>query len=320
MIAALDTIKFSSAINPPTGAYEHIQGPVSVSQMVIADTPPAGAFHGQGWWDSDSGKQYVYYIDVTGSPGAWVQMSGGGGSALPEAPDDGTLYGRQSPTAGTMPVWAPVITSATIVSDTAPATPGVGQMWWNNSTGNLSIWTGSEWVQANVEEAPVDGQAYARSNADWAISSGGAGGAFLPLTGGDVTGQIRTTAGGKFKFQATVYPTGAGGQTAFVCTNAGFDDPMAWIQYVETTSNASMEFWTSNGAANSNWAFKTAIGSPPGIVVNGDCSVGSITDRTLLADPELAQFVRGEGDERGVDLGQVVKHLMAEIKALKAAR
>jgi hypothetical protein len=201
--------------------------------------------------------------------------------------------------------------------DTAPDPTFSGELWWDTSTGNMMINQNGVWIQTNVEEAPLDGLDYMRNNAGW-VASTTSGTGFLPLTGGDVTGQIRATAGGKFKFQATVYPTGAAGQTAFVCTNAGFDDPMAWIQYVETTSNASMEFWTSNGAANSAWAFKTVIGSPPGINVNGNCSVGSLTDRTLLADPEFAEFARGEGDERGVDLGAVVKHLMAEIAALKA--
>ena len=59
MISALDTIKWSSA----TSQYEQIRGAVSISQMTIADTPPTGGFHGQCWWDSDSGKQYVFYID-----------------------------------------------------------------------------------------------------------------------------------------------------------------------------------------------------------------------------------------------------------------
>jgi len=214
MIAALDTIKFSSALNPPTGAYEHIQGPVSISQMVIADTPPAGAFHGQGWWDSDSGKQYVYYIDASGSPGAWVQMSGGGGSALPEAPDDGAMYGRQALTAGTPPVWAAIVTSATIIGDVAPATPGDGQLWWNTTDGTLNIWdlANTAWVQTNVEEAPVDGSMYARKDAGWVTTTttltgdAPADGRFyarkdaawqlspfdqyLPLTGGTVTGRL----------------------------------------------------------------------------------------------------------------------------------
>ena len=170
MIAALDTVKWSDALDPPNGAYEHIQGPVSVSQMVIGDTPPAGAFHGQGWWDSDSGKQYVYYIDASGSPGAWIQMSGGGGSALPEAPDDGAIYGRQSPTAGAALTWAAIVTSATIISDTVPVSPGMAQLWWSTATGILAIWDGAQWVQVNVEEAPQDGQKYVRQDATWVLA------------------------------------------------------------------------------------------------------------------------------------------------------
>jgi hypothetical protein len=189
-------------------------------------------------------------------------------------------------------------TTATIVSDTAPVSTVPGALWFDSTNATLAV----NYIDANSSQ--------------WiTVGGGGGGGAtgnFLPLTGGDVTGQIKVTAGGKYKFQATAYPTGAAGETAFVCTNAGYDDPMAWIQYVETTSNASMEFWTSNGAGNSGWAFKTVIGSPPGINVNGDCSVGSLTDRTLVADPEFAEF-NGEGN-----VSRVLKHMLLEIRSLKA--
>ena len=69
-----------------------------------------------------------------------------------------------------MPVWAAVITSATIVSDTAPVTPGVGQMWWTTTTGILAIWDSAQWVQVNVEEAPQDGQKYVRQDATWVLA------------------------------------------------------------------------------------------------------------------------------------------------------
>ena len=54
----------------------------------------------------------------------------------------------------------------------------------------------------------------------------------------------------------------------------------------------------------------------------GDCSALSLTDRTLLADPELAAFVEGEDDEtfkrRGVNIGKLLQHAMAKIKDLEA--
>ncbi len=169
MIPALDTIKWSTA----TSQYEHIRGSVSISQMTISDVPPAGGFHGQQWWDSDSGKVYVYYIDPSGD-GVWVQTSGGGGTVFSDAPMDTQLYARQSAVVDTPPAWVPVVTGAVILSDTAPANPGPGQLWWQSSTGILAIWfddgTSQQWVQCNVEEAPQDGQKYVRQDAQWVLA------------------------------------------------------------------------------------------------------------------------------------------------------
>jgi hypothetical protein len=168
MVAALDTVKWSEA----NAEYELIQGAVSISQMTIADTPPTGGFHGQCWWDSDSGKQYVYYDD--GNTQQWVQMSGGGGTVFGDAPMDTQLYGRQSSAVDVIPAWVPIAVNATIISDTAPTNPGIAQLWWHSATGTLNIWfddgTSQQWTQTNIEEAPVDGNKYVRQDAAWVLA------------------------------------------------------------------------------------------------------------------------------------------------------
>ena len=39
------------------------------------------------------------------------------------------------------------------ISDTAPGSPTIGQMWWNSTNGNLFIWyhdgSSGQWVQVN---------------------------------------------------------------------------------------------------------------------------------------------------------------------------
>jgi len=141
-IAATDTIVWNNTLS----IYEQIRGAVSVSQLLIADAPPATAFHGQQWWDSDSGKIYTYYDDGTSQQ--WIQTSGGGGATKAEV-----YFG-----------------------DTAPDPTFSGELWWDTSTGNMMINQAGTWVQTNVEEAPLDGQSYSRSNAGWVNSTAAAGG------------------------------------------------------------------------------------------------------------------------------------------------
>ena len=136
-VSALDTIKWNEALL----AYEHIRGPTALSQMTIADVPPPAGFHGQQWWDSDSGKNYVYYIDPSGD-GYWVQTSGGGGASKAEV-----YFG-----------------------DVPPDPTFDGELWWDTTTGNLMINYGGTFVQTNVEEAPVDGTGYVRQDAGWVNS------------------------------------------------------------------------------------------------------------------------------------------------------
>lgn len=73
---------------------------------------------------------------------------GDGGSGIPEAPNDGIQYARQSLT------WTPVAGSSTIppgegvddmavVSGTAPASPTVGTQWWNGTI--MQVWDGAQW-------------------------------------------------------------------------------------------------------------------------------------------------------------------------------
>jgi hypothetical protein len=56
---------------------------------VISDTPPASPSQGQTWWESDTGAFNISYND--GNTTQWVQINASG---FPEAPSDGSFYGR----------------------------------------------------------------------------------------------------------------------------------------------------------------------------------------------------------------------------------
>jgi hypothetical protein len=65
-----------------------------------------------------------------------------------DAASDSVQYVRRN--AGWSPVTVP---PGTVISDTPPASPQAGQMWWESDSGNLYIWyvdgTSSQWVQVN---------------------------------------------------------------------------------------------------------------------------------------------------------------------------
>ena len=182
------------------------------------------------------------------------------------------------------------------------------------------------WVQTNVEEAPLDGQAYFRQNAAWTSQAAASGITepeadlrYLQLTGGTINGNVKLQTG-------DLQLRNTGGYNSSSVVIEGLADSGNKLCDIRVGMGGEAgagvwEFWTENGVNwSTTWAFKTTVASPPGIDVQGTASVATLADRSLLADPEFAQFACGEGESRGVDLGRVVKHLLAEIKALKAAR
>lgn len=127
---------FSDATNPISYVRQNATWVETTSSgITIADAPPPGATHGDTWWDSDSGKYYVYYTDVDTSQ--WVQISGGGGgtyniTGVEEAPVDTKSYARKD--AG---------------------------------------WTEVTVTGGGIGEAPNDGQAYARQSLNWSVVPAG---------------------------------------------------------------------------------------------------------------------------------------------------
>jgi hypothetical protein len=100
------------------------------------------------------------------------------------------------------------------VSDTAPASPVPGRLWWDSVGGQLFLYyqdpNSAEWVVANsqapgIADAPSDGTLYARSSGTW--TSGGTFSA--PLTTNSSLSVGGTLFGGTATFTGTVSTSGA---------------------------------------------------------------------------------------------------------------
>lgn len=133
---------------------------------------------------------------------SWQVLGAAGSTFLTDAPNDGNVYGRHGgswynmgpPGSLVGPPGPPGATgpagpagpagppgpgggaASVIVSDTAPASPTAGQLWFDSVGASLYLWyadpTSSQWVVANnspsLPEAPTDGAIYGRKNAAWA--------------------------------------------------------------------------------------------------------------------------------------------------------
>lgn len=142
--------------------------------------------------------------------------------AVPEAPTDGQTYGRR----GSDNSWQLITGSSVTASDTPPASPKPGDLWWDSSVagGQLYLWyqdpNTSQWVIANntasggaatMTVAPVaptgvqngafwlntnDAQLYCYlddgSSQQWviAVNQSATGSQYMPLSGGTMTGSL----------------------------------------------------------------------------------------------------------------------------------
>jgi hypothetical protein len=101
--------------------------------------------------------------------------------------------------------WSPVGGGGATISDTAPASPSAGDLWWNSSDGQLYTYyndgTSSQWVIANVFTG---------------------GSAYLPLTGGALSGALTGTTFTDNKGELRNVPQNAqGGAYVLVASDHG---------------------------------------------------------------------------------------------------
>lgn len=93
--------------------------------VTVGDSAPSTPASGDMWWDSVSGRLYVYYVDADSSQ--WVDaspnISGSNGSNVASGPN-------------------------------APSNPVEGALWYNTTTGQLYVFTSDTW---NVTQNSVSG-------------------------------------------------------------------------------------------------------------------------------------------------------------------
>lgn len=79
---------------------------------------------------------------------SWVEVSE---NSFPDAPADSKLYGRKNN--AWVEITFPTPPPPVSISDTAPSSPVVGQLWFDSSTGGFFVYyndgTSSQWVQVN---------------------------------------------------------------------------------------------------------------------------------------------------------------------------
>ena len=109
----LDYSEFGQASSLPPGGYALVFNPVNGSYSLVPtslmgggggggstvyvqDSAPVGAPVNSLWWESDTGTLYVNYNDGNSTQFVAVTPGSAASSGIPEAPNDGTIYGRKN--------------------------------------------------------------------------------------------------------------------------------------------------------------------------------------------------------------------------------
>jgi len=151
-------------VNAGGTALEETDAPVGGA--TVSDAAPSTPSNGDLWFKSDEAVLKVRYED--GSSNQWVDAVpggvGGGGN-----------------------------TSVTI-SDTAPGTPNMGDMWWHSDEGRLKIYyedatPDAQWVDAS----PIGSPSFSVGNSSIAITDTGSNGTILFTTEGTDRWEITST-------------------------------------------------------------------------------------------------------------------------------
>jgi len=137
------------------------------SKFQVSATAPTNPVNGEVWLNSTDGNTYIYYVDADSSQ--WIEI--GGSTAPPpnisdlndveiyEALDGQTLvYDSASDQwvngeGSTVPV---------IISETAPVSPEVGELWLNSTEAKMYVYyddgTSAQWVAAVGGTVPSQGK------------------------------------------------------------------------------------------------------------------------------------------------------------------
>lgn len=179
---------------------------------VVAGAPSLTPVEGEHY--SDGTTLFGYYSLGKYEPATWLARSSISGAGVPVSPTVTPLVTVRVYNGGKARWETP---STTIVSGTTPPSPTAGNLWYNTTTGNLLVYTGSVWQEilgptgSNLSTASgnlelnsfrITGMANAINPQDATTLAqvtslvGGAGaGTYLPLTGGTLSGAVTFNGG-----------------------------------------------------------------------------------------------------------------------------
>ena len=125
-------------------------------KFTVSETAPVGPGNGDTWFDSSTGKAYIYYSDADSSQ--WVEIGNPGGfsslSVLSDVDLTGLADGNSLVYDSATSTWVPGEGgggSSFTVAETAPDTAEQGDVWFNSGTGKTYIYysdyDNDQWVE-----------------------------------------------------------------------------------------------------------------------------------------------------------------------------
>ena len=148
-VAALDDLTDVTITSVATGQVLQWNGTAWVNSnaaggATISDTEPGSPTAGQIWFESDTGKTFVYYDSQ------WIEI--GTQPLGPSGPTGATgptgVTGATGPT-GVGATGATGPNGVFLVSDTPPVSPNVGDIWFESDSGKTFVYFDSFWVESN---------------------------------------------------------------------------------------------------------------------------------------------------------------------------
>lgn len=175
---------------------------------VVSSSAPITPTVGQYYFNGTSGELYGYYRLGKYETVNWVPRSHFTGAGVPVSPVTTPRISLKIYD-GAAGAWTAPTTTA-VTTGPAPSSPQAGMLWYNSSTGNLLVYTGTVWQEllgpssgnaatasgavdmANFSISNLGAPVNAQDAANKAYVDGVVGGisVFVPLAGGTMTGNL----------------------------------------------------------------------------------------------------------------------------------
>lgn len=258
-----------------------------VQSFFQSETPTAEGI-GDLWFDTDDGnKQYRW----DGSDWEPVQDSAIGAALAAAAGAQATADGKM----------------ATFTGDTAPTAEGVGDLWFQPSTGLLKRWDGEAWVNiSTLNNARGDYAAGAAYNPGdivlWTAATGGDGSGYIRIGSGPTTGILPSNATNWTRFVQSGASTNVIWRKSLTlpatpAASAGV--PTGWFQNSQSLPAGDQPIWISYGIKTGT----TFAWQQPVVSAAADTRLWDAIDQDGLVKPD-----RVDGDAiipGGVDTGNI---------------